>query len=135
MALYRDEVLRLTLPAIRAMMRPRDFRTRSVVEVEAGGVRATVRLVREPAATAFGGRRTWCACPRCGRKTVVLGVVQVAGRSDPVWACARRDCGAWRSRNRLKLLRRRLRRGEVRGARHSSNLPTSYDASAANQPR
>jgi hypothetical protein len=111
MTVYRDSVMtRVSLPAIRSMFRPRDFRERTSVDLVAAGVRATVRIVREPSVGAHGGARRWILCPRCQRRTIVVGLVTSAGTSEPAWACARADCGAWRSRKKLRL--RRPARGE-----------------------
>jgi hypothetical protein len=92
------------------MFRPRDFKERTSVDLEAAGVRATVKIVREPSVGAHGGTRRWILCPRCHRRTFVVGLVSTGGVSAPTWACARADCGAWRSRKKMKL--RRSARGE-----------------------
>ena len=97
--LVRDCVPRVTLRQIGAMYRPRDFRQIPSIKLEMRGAVATVTLVRELSIGAKGGRRTWLGCPRCGKKTQVLGVVHVDGAA--VWACARRECaGGWRSRKK-----------------------------------
>lgn len=106
MRVYRDEVARVSLAAMRTAYRPRDFAKLDCLRLDAAGVSTTVRIVREPAPGAFGGTRRWCLCPRCGRRTSVVGLVTGDGSAEPVWACARGDCGAWKSRKRLRLRRR-----------------------------
>jgi hypothetical protein len=100
---YRDETLRVSLPMIRANYTPKDFRQRREVVLEAAGVSATVKIIREPSSTSFGGTRRWMACPKCGRRTHVVGLVTVNRLVDPTWCCSRRDCGAWRSRKTARL--------------------------------
>jgi hypothetical protein len=93
MAVYRDEVVRVSLAQIRAQYAPRDFNRMTSVPLDCGGVMSEVAIVVVPASSCRGGRRRWIRCPRCGRNTDVLGVVQGSG-----WSCARAHCGGWRSR-------------------------------------
>lgn len=106
MTVYRDAVPRVSLAAMRAAYRPRDFRRLDTLTVDASGVATTVRLVQEPSRGAFGGLRRWALCPRCGRRTSVIGLVVGEGESSAIWSCARSDCGAWKSRKRLRLRQR-----------------------------
>jgi hypothetical protein len=94
------------------MFRPRDFRQRESVVVEAAGVRTALKIVREPSVGAHGGMRRWILCPRCNRRTFVVGLVTTGSTCEPAWACARADCGAWRSRKKMKL--RTPARGEMK---------------------
>lgn len=100
---YRDSTVRVTLPQIRAHYAPRDFRQREQVTLEAAGVRVLVKLVHEASPGAHGGSRVWMACPRCSRRTQTVGLVPEFETGQLAWACARNDCGAWRSRKRPSL--------------------------------
>lgn len=96
MALYRDEVLRVSLRQVRAQFSPRVFSEIGEVRVHAAGVSASVAVVTVASGSARGGMRRWLRCPRCGLKTSVVGLV----RNEPgqYWACARTTCGGWVSR-------------------------------------
>lgn len=110
MKIYRDQVVRVSMAAMRAAYRPRDYAKLDTLALDAAGISTTVRIVKEPSAGAFGGTRRWAVCPRCGKRTSVIGLVVRDEGATPVWSCARANCGAWKSRKRLKL--RRSLRGE-----------------------
>lgn len=94
MAVYRDEVERISLPMVRARVAPRVFRTLQSVTLQHDGHEAVVALRRLPHHTAHGGIRTVFACPRCGAAVFVVGCESQAG-----WGCSK--CLRWRGRNRL----------------------------------
>jgi ribosomal protein L37AE/L43A len=93
MALYRDEVVRITLAQIRAQFAPRVFGRLSSVRLKHHGVVAEIEIVAGPG-TGSIARRPWLRCPSCGR---LVGVVAAL---DGGWGC--RSCGRWRSRNRQR---------------------------------
>ena len=92
MALYRDEVVRVSIAQLRAQFMPRVFRALRSVELSHDGCSATAAIEIHGAPSCPGGARRWLKCPSCGRRASVLGVV------DGAWRCPR--CGGWRSRNR-----------------------------------
>jgi hypothetical protein len=99
---YRDETIRVSLPMIRVNYTPKDYRQRREVVLEAAGISATVKIIQAQSPTSHGGTRRWLSCPRCQRQTHVLGLVVLRGTTEAVWACSRRDCGAWRSRKNVR---------------------------------
>jgi hypothetical protein len=98
MAIYRDQVSRITLPMIRAQMKPTRFREAKSIRLEKFGFEADVRLVRVASPTSFGGERVFFVCPRvgCGSRANVLAVAMFVG-----WGCTK--CLRWRGRNRRRV--------------------------------
>ncbi len=86
--MYRDQVERLTLKQVAARFPPRVFRKLRYVLVEAGGIRVRVELIDEESVGSFSGRRRWMRCPRCYRRTQVMGLVPDLSddRGQPVLA-------------------------------------------------
>ena len=78
MTRFRDEVARLTLPQVRAMFTPREFKALGEVPVTCGGQVYVVGIIREPMKGPFGGSRTWLRCT-CGRKTSVVVISAFEG--------------------------------------------------------
>lgn len=99
MAIYRDQVSRITLPMIRALMKPTRFSEAKSIRLEKFGFEAEVQLVRVASPTSFGGERVFFICPRmgCGALANVLGCVMWYG-----WGCTR--CTRWRGRNRRRIV-------------------------------
>jgi hypothetical protein len=99
MAIYRDQVSRVTLPMIRAQMKPARFREAKSIRLEKFGFEAEVQLVRVVSPTCFGGERVFFVCPRmgCGALVNVLGCIMWYG-----WGCTR--CTCWRGRNRRRIV-------------------------------
>ena len=91
MAIYADEVVRFSLPAIRLTCWPRDFRKADSVTIRHGDVRAVVGLVRVSSVGTRSGVRVWMRCPSCDE------VVGTVGFHDRRWGCRR--CLGWRARN------------------------------------
>lgn len=102
MALYRDQVVRISLPAIRARFPPRVFATLKAVRLERCGVVADVELLRMPAPGLLSGWRSAMRCPRCSRPAEVLGCIPIGYGVgvEPGWACSSSTCGGWRGRPR-----------------------------------
>ena len=99
MALYRDEVVRLSLRAIRARFPPRVWASIKVVRIEYEGIVADVELVRMDAVGLPSGWRSAMRCPRCRQRAEVLGCVQPGfAVGAGWWGCAR--CARWRGRPR-----------------------------------
>jgi hypothetical protein len=97
-ALYRDQIARLSLPAIRARFPPRVFSVLKVVKLEHLGLAAEVELVRVPAPGLPSGWRSAMRCPRCRRDVEVVGCIPPGHRIEPGWACS--GCSGWRGRPR-----------------------------------
>ena len=95
MALYREEVARVTLRQVRNQFSPRLFNYLSRVKLRHGTVSCDVVVEKLPGAGCFGGQRRWFRCPRCAARTVVIGFAY----DGP--GC--RACIGWRGRNRLRL--------------------------------
>jgi hypothetical protein len=97
MAIYRDQVTRITLPMVRAWMRPAVFRQAPSVRLEKFGFAVDVKLERVASSTSYGGERVFFVCPRpsCGARVNVLGCAMVG------WGCTR--CLHWRGRNRRRI--------------------------------
>ncbi len=95
MALYRDEVARVTIRQVRNQFSPRLFNHLSRVKLRHGTVSCVVVVERIRGAGCFGGHRRWFRCPRCAARTVVIGFAY----DGP--GC--RACVRWRGRNRLPL--------------------------------
>lgn len=91
MALYADEVVRFSLPAVRLTCWPRDFREADSVMIWHGDIPAVVGLVRVPSVGTRSGVRVWMKCPACDE------VVGTVGCYDGRWGCRR--CLGWRARN------------------------------------
>lgn len=99
MALYRDTFTRITLPMIRASMKPARFRKTKSVWLERFGFEVEVQLARVPSPTSFGGERVFFVCPRmrCGSLVNVVGCAMWIG-----WGCTK--CLRWRGRNRRRIV-------------------------------
>jgi hypothetical protein len=95
MAIYRDQVTRVTLPMVRAWMRPAGFRQAPSVRLEKFGFAVDVTLERVANSTSYGGERVFFVCPRpsCGARVNVVGCAIWIG-----WGCSK--CLRWRGRNR-----------------------------------
>lgn len=98
MALYRDQVLRLSLRAIRARFPPRVWSRMNTVHLEHQGVRAVVEIIRMSAPGLPSGWRSSMRCPRCRHSAEVLGCVSPDCDGEPGWACP--QCARWRGRPR-----------------------------------
>lgn len=96
MALYRDEVARISLAAIRSQFRPAAFRKLKRVRVEVNGHAVVVKIVRQSAAGCHGGTRRWLECPGCRALVNVIGFVSEHG-------CGCSFCLRWRGRNHVRL--------------------------------
>ncbi len=99
MPFYRDQFTRITLPMIRAQMRPARFREAKSVWLEKFGFEVEVQLARVPSPTSHGGERVFFVCPRvgCGALVNVVGCAMWIG-----WGCTR--CLRWRGRNRRRIV-------------------------------
>ena len=92
----REKLAPVSLVQIRAWFRPKAWKKVGSVRVEHGGNFCTVKIVRLPDTHAFGGTRSWLACPRCGGFVQTIGYNSEAG----FWACSRLECvGGWRGRH------------------------------------
>ena len=98
MAIYIDQVTRVTLPHVKAWMKPAGFRRARSVRLEKFGFVVDVKLERVASSTSYGGERVFFTCPRlgCGALVNVLGCVMWYG-----WGCTR--CTRWRGRNRRRI--------------------------------
>ena len=103
--LFRDLVPRVTMKQIQAQHPPRIWRHLGSVELEAHGVTASVEIIQVPSTGAYGGTRRYLRCPRCGELTWSLGLAPTGEPAVPAWSCARRNCGSWRSRKKIRLPR------------------------------
>lgn len=98
MALYRDQVVRVSTRMIRSQFAPRRWRSMTSVRVEHGGITSDVHLIEQPNANLKGARtRKMLECPRCRRPVHVIGLVVEGERLGEAWGC-RACCGGWRSR-------------------------------------
>jgi len=88
---WTSDLRLIRLPMIRAAMLPADFARRKSVGVFVGEHMVNVRIEKIEG-VCFGGRRYWVLCPRCDRKTTVIGFEMITG----VFGC--RSCLKWRSR-------------------------------------
>lgn len=97
MAIHRDQVTRVTLPMVRAWMRPAGFRQAPSVRLEKFGFSVDVKLKRVPSPTCHGGERVFFVCPRLGCSSLVnvVGCAMWIG-----WGCTK--CLRWRGRNRRR---------------------------------
>lgn len=94
MPIYRDAIARVTLPMLRAQLRPKRFALTHALTLERFGFRAEVKLARVPAPTTFGkGKRVFLACPRLGCGALVNSIACAMWIG---WGC--RKCLRWRSR-------------------------------------
>lgn len=98
MALYSDQVTRVSFKQIRGRFWPRDLDARQEVELEHDGVKAIVRIVRVPANGAKGGYVRAFECPACSSIVRVVGVLAERG-----WGCRR--CFVWRARTKRARVR------------------------------
>ena len=96
MALYRDRVLRVGLPQLKAKWKPRIFKTLRTVRLEHAGFAADVKLVRRTITGIPSGWRRYLQCPRCGALGDVVGCVPPGHGVEPGWACPK--CARWRGR-------------------------------------
>ncbi len=99
MAFYRDTFTRISLPMVRAQMKPTRFREAKSVRLEKFGFEVEVQLSRVKSSTSYGGERVFFICPRigCGALVIVLGCASRVG-----WGCTR--CLRWRGRNRRRIV-------------------------------
>jgi hypothetical protein len=99
MAFYRDTFSRISLPMVRAQMKPARFRETRSIRLEKFGFTVEVNLARVPSPTSYGGERVFFKCPRlsCGSLVNVLGCTMWVG-----WGCTR--CLRWRGRNRRRIV-------------------------------
>lgn len=98
MALYRDQVVRLSLRTIRARFPPRIWARMTAVHLEHQGARVAVEIIRVAAPGLPSGWRSAMRCPRCSVLVEVVGCVPPNCDSEPGWACPR--CTKWRGRPR-----------------------------------
>ena len=103
--LFRDLVPRITIRQLQAQHPPRIWRRLDAVELEAHGVAASVEIIHVPSPTAYGGTRRYLRCPRCRELTWALGLAPTGEAMAPTWSCARRGCGGWKSRKKIRLPR------------------------------
>lgn len=96
MALYRDQVVRVSIRDIRMRYRPKEFSALKSVVLEHAGVTARVYIVKMPAPSCRGGYRRWIRCPSCGECVNLVGLVPGAD-----WGCA--ACRRWRGRSRSRV--------------------------------
>ncbi len=98
MAIYRDQVERVTLPMVRAQMKPTRFREAQSIRLEKYNFQVLVQLARVPNPTCYGGERVFFVCPRigCAALVNVLAVAMWVG-----WGCTK--CLRWRGRNRRRI--------------------------------
>lgn len=98
MSIYRDQVTRVTLPHVKAWMRPARFREASSIRLEKFGFVVDVKLERVPNPTCHGGERVFFCCPRpsCGALVNVVGCAMWIG-----WGCSK--CLRWRGRNKRRI--------------------------------
>ena len=98
MAIYIDQVTRVTLPLVKAWMKPAGFRQAHSVRLEKFGFLVDVQLERMPSPTCHGGERVFFVCPRvgCGARVNTVGVLMWVG-----WGCSK--CLRWRGRNRRRI--------------------------------
>lgn len=94
MTLWSSDMYRVRLPSLRAAMMPSEFAKRDQVPLVIGPHTVTVRIVVVDG-MCRGGRRRWLCCPRCERRTVVIGLDPFSG----IVGCRR--CLKWRSRRTI----------------------------------
>jgi hypothetical protein len=95
-ALYRDQVVRVSIRALRSQFKPSLFRKLDVVTLDLGGEHVRVSLVRLPERTCFAGeRRIFLVCPHCANNRV-----NVLGWDGTRWGCM--QCLKWRGRTRIR---------------------------------
>ena len=88
----RPEIFRISMAQVRGWFKPKTFRVVEFVRLEHAGHVVDVELIKEDCPTAFGGRRRYFRCPRCGGRAQVLGCDRVEG-----WACPANRCvHGWR---------------------------------------
>lgn len=93
MALYADQIPRLSLAQLRAQYAPRRFKKLSAIELRVGDVATVLKLVTTKGDGCVRGERRWIECHTCRRHVNVVGYAP--GFS---WSCRR--CLGWRARNR-----------------------------------
>jgi hypothetical protein len=96
-ALYRDQVVRLSVRSLRSQFKPSVFRTLNAVTLAGSGGPVRVSLVRVPERTCFSGERVFLVCPHCNNQRV-----NVLGWDGARWGCMR--CLKWRGRNCVNLM-------------------------------
>src|ERR1044071_589117 len=86
MAIYRDEISRITLPQIRAQFTPKDFAKRDHVALTRGPLTVVVKLIREVVPGAFDKPRVFLQC-LCGARVNVLafGYARIGCRKCMDW--------------------------------------------------
>jgi hypothetical protein len=99
MPFYRDTFTRISLPMVRAQMKPARFRFAKSIRLEKYGFEVEVQLARVPGPTCHGGARVFFVCPRvgCGALVNVVGCAMWIG-----WGCTK--CMRWRGRNRRHIV-------------------------------
>jgi hypothetical protein len=91
MTVWRPDVVRLRLPEIRASFKPKEWAGLQRVRVAVGASTTYVDVVIVGEPTCHGARRRWLLCPRCKKRTSIIGCDFAAG-----WGC--KGCLRWRSR-------------------------------------
>jgi hypothetical protein len=95
-ALYRDQVVRVSVRSLRSQFKPSVFRKLTVVTLDAGGGPVRISVVRVPERTCFAGeRRIFLVCPHCANNRV-----NVLGWDGTRWGCM--QCLKWRGRTRIR---------------------------------
>jgi len=91
---YLDEIIRVTLPQVRAQFTPRVFASKRRVRLVLGQGRhvCEVEIAVKAMPGSPGRQRRWFTCPRCTRNTCVVGFDAYSG----VVGC--RGCFRWRTR-------------------------------------
>lgn len=91
--MFTDELAaRVSIASLRTALRPRHYKTMRAVRLTHGGVTCVVAIdvVAEP--SCYGGQRRWFRCPRCARRTTVIGF------SSYSTAVGCKSCLSWRHR-------------------------------------
>ena len=92
MAIYRDQVARISLADLRMRFKRKEFEAVKSVVLQHLGYAAEIHVVKKPAPTCRGGYRRYLQCPHCNALVHVIGVVPGLGV-----ACS--ACSGWRGRN------------------------------------
>lgn len=95
MALYADQLPRVSLAQLRAQFKPRRFKTITSVTLQIDGMATEVKIVTAPGDGCVGVARQWIECHTCKRRVNTVGWVL-----GFAWSCRR--CLGWRARNRAR---------------------------------